>query len=92
MLKDIVAVEALPGYRVRLRFEDGVEGEVDIGRMVPFDGVFAPLADPAEFSRVAVNHEIGTIVWPNGVDLCPDVLYSLITTGEFPDLTCGQAA
>jgi hypothetical protein len=92
MLKDIVAVEALPDYRLRVRFEDGVEGEVDIGHMVPFDGVFAPLADPAEFNRVSVNHEIGTVVWPNGADLCPDVLYSLITTGELPDLTRGQAA
>jgi hypothetical protein len=33
------------------------------------------LHDPAEFARVTVDQQAGTIVWPNGVDLDPDVLY-----------------
>jgi Protein of unknown function (DUF2442) len=56
-----------------------VDGEVDVRRIVPFDGVFAPLADPAEFARVAVDSELGTVVWPNGADLDPDVLYAEVT-------------
>jgi hypothetical protein len=77
MLKDIIAVEALPGHRLRLRFEDGVEGEVVMP--VPFDGIFAPLRDPAAFAQVRVNLDLGTIVWPNGADLDPDVLYGIVT-------------
>jgi Protein of unknown function (DUF2442) len=77
MLKDIVAVQALPNYRLRLRFEDGVEGEVAFP--VPFEGVFAPLRDEGVFAAVQVNAELGTIVWPNGADLDPDVLHGLVT-------------
>ena len=50
MLKDIVEVRALGGYRVRLRFEDGVQGELDLGKVIRFKGVFAGLADEREFA------------------------------------------
>ena len=77
MLKDIVAVETLPGHRLRLRFEDGVEGEVAMP--VAFDGIFASLRDPVAFAQARVNPELGTVAWPNGADLDPDVLYGLVT-------------
>ncbi len=76
MLKDIVEVRPLGGYRLYLRFEDGVAGELDLGDRLRFEGVFAPLKDPATFAQVRVHPEGGTIVWPNGADLDPDVLYA----------------
>ncbi len=79
MLQDIVDVRALGGYRVHIRFEDGAEGELDLGQMIRFNGVFAALADESEFARVQVDPESGTIVWPNGADLDPDVLYAAVT-------------
>ena len=82
MLKDIVEVQPRGEYRLHLRFEDGVEGELDISQLIPFEGVFARLQDPKEFSKVRVNTELGTIEWPNGADLDPDVLYSKITGQE----------
>ena len=42
-------------------------------------GVFKPLEDVGFFKQVQVDAEAGTIVWPNEVDFCPDVLYSLVT-------------
>jgi hypothetical protein len=87
MLKDVVAVEVLDDYRVRLRFEDGVEGEVDLARVLTFEGVFASLTDRGEFRKVAVHPELGTICWPNGADLDPDVLYALVTGAPMPDLS-----
>lgn len=78
MLEDIVSVQTLGGHKVRLRFEDGVEGVVDIAGIVPFTGVLAPLSDPACFELVSILVEHGTIGWPNGADLDPDVLYSLV--------------
>ena len=79
MLKDIVAAEALGDYRLHLRFEDGVEGVGDLAHDLSFRGVFEPLRDPANFTQVRVDLELGTVAWPNGADLDPDVLYRRIT-------------
>ena len=78
MLNDIVSVQPMGGYRLQLRFEDGIEGEVDIATIISFDGIFAPLQEQAEFRKVSVDPELGTICWPNGADLDPDVLYARI--------------
>lgn len=67
-----------------IRFEDGVEGVIDVAALVAFKGVFAPLTDPDYFAQVAVNPEIGTICWPNDADLDPDVLYSEVTGEPLP--------
>ena len=84
MLKDIVEVRGLEGYQVFLRFEDGVEGVVDLSRLLRFEGVFAPLQDRTEFARMTVDHDLGTVCWPNGADLDPDVLYSHVTGQPIP--------
>jgi hypothetical protein len=76
MLKDVTEVRALGGHRLLLTFEGGESREVDISKLVPFEGIFEPLADEHYFRQVRVNPDVGTIVWPNGADLCPDVLYS----------------
>ena len=78
-IPSVVSVEQTGPYRLRLRFDDGAEGEVDIEATVSFEGVFAPLRDPAYFSRVRVDEEAGTIAWPNGADLDPLVLHSRVT-------------
>jgi len=87
MLKDIVEVQPLDGYRLRLRFEDGVVGEVDLEKMIQFEGIFAPLKDRATFVQVRVSPDVGTIVWPNGADLDPLVLYSQVTGAPIPRFT-----
>jgi hypothetical protein len=79
MLLDIIAVQALDGYKLHLAFEDGAEGIVDIAQLVKFTGVFEPLAESAYFAQVTVNPDLGTIYWPNSADLDPDVMYSLVT-------------
>ena len=79
MLKDIVEVFLRPSHRLWIRFEDGLSGEVDIAEATGFDGVFSALRDEAMFARVTVNQELGTIHWPNGADLDPDVLYAAIS-------------
>ncbi len=74
---DIQRVEHLGDFRLRLTFADGVVSEVDLaGKLAgPVGPVFEPLKDPAFFAQVSVSTELGTIVWPNGADLAPDVLY-----------------
>ncbi len=79
MLKEIVEAQAVGGYRLYLRFEDDVDGEVDLSELVEFKGVFAPLRAVEEVEKVKVDHELGTVCWRNGADLDPDVLYSILT-------------
>jgi hypothetical protein len=52
---------------------------VDLARILSFRGVFEPLKNPDFFARVFVNPGSGTVAWPNGADLDPDVLYGMVT-------------
>jgi hypothetical protein len=80
MLPRVEQVRHLRDYRLELCFTDGTKGELDLKeRVVGRGGVFKPLEDVSFFKQVKVDSEAGTIVWPNEVDLCPDVLYSLVT-------------
>ena len=87
MLKDIVAVKPLDSYRLHLAFEDNVEGIVDIANIIEFTGIFEPLINPTYFAQVAINPDLGTISWPNGADLDPDVLYSVVIDRPLPNYT-----
>jgi hypothetical protein len=60
MLRDVVSVQPLPDYRLSITFDDGAQGVVDVREMVQFTGVFQPLRDPAFFTQVKVNRELGT--------------------------------
>jgi hypothetical protein len=56
-------------------FDDGTEREIDLEREL-WGPMFEPLgADPKLFRQVRVDKELGTIVWPNGADMDPDVLH-----------------
>jgi len=71
----IRTVEPVGEYRLRLGFTDGTERVVDVEPYLR-GSVFEPLRDdPDLFAAVEVDEELGTIVWPNGADIDPDVLY-----------------
>ena len=76
--------EATPsdGYRVNVRFEDGVAAEVDLSYLLEYGGVFEPLRDPQYFRRLRADSEAGTIVWPNEADIAPETLYAHAQRGS----------
>lgn len=80
MLYDIVEVKVVKNYILYIRFENGLSGEVDISKIIPFEGIFSKLKEPSYFGTVRVDKDLGTIVWENGADLAPDYLYSIIST------------
>lgn len=73
-LHDVTDVEVLGHYWLRLTFSDGLTGGVDLSHVRDWAGVFAPLRDPDVLAQVRVDPEIGTITWPNGAELAPEVL------------------
>lgn len=70
----VVDVEHLGDYRLRLTFSDNLARELDFEGTLEGE-VFEPLKDRALFAQVSVDTVAGTIQWPNGVDLDPDVLH-----------------
>ena len=72
----IASAQAVGDLRLALVFTDGSHAVVDLAPMISGrGGVFEPFKDPAFFSEVTVDADAGTVSWPNGVDLDPDVLY-----------------
>lgn len=83
MFPRVVSVRYVGGYRLELTFSDGFSRELDLtDRATGRSGLLRDLGDVEFFRRVRVDPEAGTLVWPNGVDFCPDVLYSLATRGQ----------
>ena len=72
-----IEVKPREGYKIWLRYEDGVEGEVDLSD-VAGKGVFAAWDDRAFFESVELD-EYGDIAWDDEIGLCQDALYMEIT-------------
>ena len=76
-MKKAVEARPLSGYRIWLRYDDGVEGEVDLSHLAG-RGVFKAWTDQAVFEGVHVDRS-GAVTWNEDIDLCPDALYPRLT-------------
>jgi hypothetical protein len=72
----VAEVNAQPGFRLQVRFNDGTEGEVNMAALVHSSnaGVFAALRDEMLFRQVRL--ELGAVTWPGELDLAPDAMYA----------------
>jgi len=64
--------EAIGGFRLRLTLTDGTVIERDVAPLLNGPVFERIRSNPADFASVRV--EAGTVVWPSGADLCPDML------------------
>lgn len=74
MILHITAAEYLHDYKLAVTFDNGCSGVADLADVLD-QGVFKSLQDIELFSKVAVDDEMKTIVWPNGLDLAPEYVY-----------------
>ena len=74
MFLHVEKVQYLYDYVIRLRFNDGTEGEVDLKDEL-YGEVFEPLRDLDQFRRVRVDPETRTVAWENGADFAPEFLF-----------------
>ena len=77
MFIHVTDAEYLNGYRLQLRFNNGVEGIVDLQPEL-YGEVFEPLLDKQLFRQVFLTSR--TVEWPNGADFAPEFLLSLVQT------------
>ncbi len=90
MILHIVEAEVCGPHSLRVVFDDGTQKRVNLLPLLE-GPVFEPLREPAYFARVSVDPICRTVVWPNGADLAPEVLYELSPEqepiGATPDST-----
>jgi len=77
----IISVIPLPGHRLNVTFNDGVDGifSVEPARR---GGVFLRLLEPGVFNAVTINPDFGCVEWPGGVDLCPETMHRVMSGAE----------
>jgi len=73
----VIEARYVSDYVVRLRFNDGVQGEVDLAGEL-YGEVFQPLRDKTLFAKVRLHPEIHTIAWPNEADFAPEFLHEQV--------------
>jgi hypothetical protein len=80
MYWDVISVEALDGYKIKVKFSDNLEGVVNISKKW-LTGVFAPLIDMDIFKKVYVDKDSSAVTWNidgEPIDLAPDTMYKEI--------------
>lgn len=80
-LPAVVGVRHVRDHVLWLRFSDGVEGEVDLGRELR-GPAFEVLRDPAAFARVRIDGP--TIAWANDIDWAPEDLHDRVLEAKRP--------
>jgi hypothetical protein len=75
-LNDVKSARPVGDYRLRATFQDGYVGEVDLWPLFaePKGPLTETFADPQFFQKVYVDPETHVVAWPNGYDICSDVL------------------
>lgn len=82
-LTDVVSVEILQEPWLRLTFEDGFIRSVDISQIL-HPNHYRQIVEAGGFSKVFVDPDLGTIAWPNGIDIDPGVLRAFEATNKTP--------
>lgn len=75
MYWDVVEVKAEPHYRLFVRFQDGLAGDVQL-RPEDLTGALAPLRNEKFFAQVFIDY--GAVAWPGEIDLAPDAMYAQV--------------
>jgi len=73
MYWDVIEVKPEAGYRLFVRFKDGLSGIVELHED-ELTGVLAPLRDRQFFEQVFIDN--GAVAWPGEIDLAPDAMHA----------------
>ena len=71
---ELVDAKYIKDFIVWVRFDDGVQGEIDLKPEL-YGPVFEPLLDPSQFRKFFIHPEFHTLVWESGADIAPEFLH-----------------
>ncbi len=74
MILHICEAKYIKDYQIELKFNDGQCGVADLSSAL-HGPMFQSLLNVNEFSKLQLDPELETVVWPNGADLAPEYLY-----------------
>ncbi|HEY4760478.1 MAG TPA: DUF2442 domain-containing protein [Thermoguttaceae bacterium] len=74
MILHVIDAQYERDYILRLKFNDGAEGLVDLSDQL-YGQMFEPLKDPDKFRSFTVDPELNTVAWENGADFAPEFLH-----------------
>ncbi|MBN8568593.1 MAG: DUF2442 domain-containing protein [Ignavibacteria bacterium] len=82
MIHLIKGIKSVSPYKLELEFNTGETKTVDLKNKLDEwsqspESKFKELLNPEYFKQLKLDKELETIYWNNGIDLCPDVLYTL---------------
>lgn len=95
----VTSFEIAGSYTLTIRFDDGVSRTIDFLPVLagPMHGA---LIDLNLFTKVKIDPEVHTLVWPNGVDFDPETLHdwpdnvaafcAMTHAGEQDGLRCAE--
>ena len=72
----VKSAKHISNFILWVSFDDGTSGNIDLKDSLN-GSMFLPLKDINVFSKVSVDPELETVVWPNGADLAPEFLKDL---------------
>jgi hypothetical protein len=71
---DVESFEYITDYTLAVEFSDGSERVIDFEPIL-YGPLFGPLRDIVLFKLVKIDPDLGTLVWPTGADIAPNVLH-----------------
>jgi len=75
LMNRVKEVSPLPDYRLDIVFRDGKRGVFDCKPYRSYP-CLSRIWDVDVFTKVVADH--GTVMWPDGSDLCPDEVYDKV--------------
>ena len=65
--------------KIEIEFDNGIKGQFSFDHYFKCKNEMADLADNKALEQMFISEDTDSLTWPNGFDICPDVLYSIVS-------------
>lgn len=77
MYYDLTKADYVKDYKIKVVFEDGTSGMVDLEKIIRKGGIFTELKDQNKFKQFFIHEELKVLTWNNDIDIAPETVYKL---------------